>query len=156
MLENEANNEAGTIDYALSLLNPATPVDGSGLLLQITFRAKTEGPTVIQFEDGLFGTQTGEEIMPTWENVEFMIGDGTLAPLTPVQVEQPVTEPRPVERSTPPTTTNSGRTWLGLSLVLGSLLILVFGLLGVVLLFGLWFWLNYAKRKKQNRSVAAN
>ncbi|MBI1882331.1 MAG: hypothetical protein HYR94_29515 [Chloroflexi bacterium] len=75
ILQNQTDNKAGTIDYALTLLNPAPPVKGSGLLASLTFRAKAGGPTTIQVKEALFGTQVGEEIIPLVENAELMISD---------------------------------------------------------------------------------
>ena len=62
ILQNQVDNATGKIDYALALLNPAPPVEGDGLLMQIPFRAKIEGQTTISIEDGLFGTQAGTTI----------------------------------------------------------------------------------------------
>jgi hypothetical protein len=64
VVQNNVNNQAGTIDYALSLLNPAPPVSGKGDLFQVTFRAKVQGNTTISISEGLFGTQNGETINP--------------------------------------------------------------------------------------------
>ena len=144
ILKNESDNEQGTINYALSLLNPAPPVDGGGVLLHIVFQTKAEGQTLIQFEEGMFGTQTGEEIVPALENVELTIGNVAPLPLADTQVEQTAAEPQPLSASSDNTS-----TWLGLSLVVVALLIGGIGILGVGLLFGIWFWLNRAKRKKK-------
>jgi hypothetical protein len=78
ILQNQADNEAGTLDYALALLNPAPPVEGDGLLASITFQAKADGSTTIQIKEALFGTQTGEEIVPVVQDTELTIiaGDG--------------------------------------------------------------------------------
>jgi hypothetical protein len=64
VLQNSVDNEAGTIDYALALLNPAPAVDGDGLLLSVLFLAKAEGETTIAISEGLYGTQTGDTIQP--------------------------------------------------------------------------------------------
>lgn len=144
VLQNEADNEGGTISYALSLLNPAPPVDGNGLLLQITVQAKAEGQTEIQFEQGSFGTQTGEEITPLLENAVLTIGVGGGLQPAP-QVEQPAAEPRPIKREAE----TDSSTLLGLSLVLGGVLIAVIGLVVVVVLLGVWFWLSRSKRNKR-------
>lgn len=64
VLRNQADNENGVIDYVLALLNPAPPVEGDGLLAQVTFQANGEGETTVRFEKGQFGTQKGEVIDP--------------------------------------------------------------------------------------------
>ena len=73
ILQNRANNELGKVDYALTLINPAPPVQGNGLLLSITFRAKSEGQAMISVVEGLFGTQTGETIAPSLESTEIRV-----------------------------------------------------------------------------------
>ena len=51
-VQNTFDNTAGTIDYAVAQINRA-PANGSGRLLEIVFRAKTEGQAPIRFR----GTQ---------------------------------------------------------------------------------------------------
>ncbi len=74
ILQHQADNGTGAIDYALALLNPAPPVQGDGLLAQVTFRATAEGQTTISIEDGLFGNQAGETIAPLLDSIEISIG----------------------------------------------------------------------------------
>ncbi len=47
--KNEANNTAGTIWYAVTQLNPALPVSGSGAVATIHFKAKSAGTTDLTF-----------------------------------------------------------------------------------------------------------
>jgi hypothetical protein len=86
VLQHGADNEAGIVDYALALLNPAPAVEGDGTLVRITFLAKAEGQTTITIEDGLFGTQTGETIAPALDSIDITIvpegsGPGPIAEL---------------------------------------------------------------------------
>ena len=53
VLQNQADNTQGLIDYALALRNPAPAASGDGLLMQITFRPKAEGKTDITITDSL-------------------------------------------------------------------------------------------------------
>jgi hypothetical protein len=90
-LLHNVDNDKGSIDYALTLLNPAPPVQGDGQLARITFRAKSNGTTVISVTKGKFGTQTGETISPDLgEGIEITVGDkkaGAEKPLsTPVVI----------------------------------------------------------------------
>jgi hypothetical protein len=48
---NDADNTAGTVQYAVALKSPAAPVNGSGVLCEITFRALAEGTTDLAFGD---------------------------------------------------------------------------------------------------------
>ncbi len=85
ILQLSADNEAGTVDYALSLLNPAPPVEGKGILVQITFRAKAEGDTPITITEGQFGTQTGEAITPALDSLNLKVeakNNSVLDPIT--------------------------------------------------------------------------
>ena len=72
-LQNQADNEAGTIDYAVTLLNPAPPVEGSGLFFNVTFRVKAAGSTTIQVNKSLFGTRDATPIDHDIENVTLQI-----------------------------------------------------------------------------------
>jgi hypothetical protein len=73
-LTHQIDNKKGTINYALTLLNPAPAVQGDGQLARITFRAKTNGLTIISLEKGVFGTKTGETIAPDLAGVQISIG----------------------------------------------------------------------------------
>ncbi len=64
VLQHGADNEAGVIDYALALLNPAPASQGNGVLAQVTFLGKAEGQATISISEGLFGTRSGERITP--------------------------------------------------------------------------------------------
>ncbi len=155
ILQNEADNDLGRVNYALSLLNPAPPVDGSGLLLQITFQIKAEGDTQLQFENGLFGTQTGEEISPALEGLNVTIGSNAPAaqaeaPQVQAEVSQPAVEARPEQRVRPAETAEDNSTMLlGLGVVVGTTVILVIALIGVILLIALWMFLNRSKQKNR-------
>ena len=74
-LQNMVDNATGTMRLAMTLLNPAPPVQGDGLLCQITFRVIAAGRTTISIRDGLFGTRTGETIAPRFEDSETSASD---------------------------------------------------------------------------------
>jgi hypothetical protein len=57
---NEADNTLGTVRYAVSLLSPADPVAGSGILCEITFRAKAAGTSALAFELADLSDSTGQ------------------------------------------------------------------------------------------------
>jgi hypothetical protein len=128
VLQKIADNEIGTVDYAVALLNPAPPVDGSGLLLQVTFRAKSAGATRVDFENGLFGTQAGEAIVATTEGIELSIRG-----LTTDQDGQ--TENGPVTQSAA-----GDSSMVDLYVLVGVVLVPLIGLFVVVI--GVVFWLS--------------
>ena len=78
-LQNMVDNSTGTMHLAMTLLNPAPPVQGDGLLCQITFRVIAAGRTTISIRDGLFGTRTGETIAPRFEDGEPTVSNSTNA-----------------------------------------------------------------------------
>lgn len=155
VLQNEFDNEAGTIDYAVSLLNPAPPAEGSGVLLRVTFQGKGEGATQIEFVDSLFGTQTGEELIPTTENVQVAIAPDSGFNAT--QDQQTGIGARPVEQQTffrsQDDGGSNGATILGLSLVVGALVLGFFALVLLAILVGVWFWFNRSRQKRRNASA---
>jgi hypothetical protein len=89
VLQQAADNEKGTVDYALALLNPAPEVNGNGALVRVAFRAKAEGRTEISIGEGMYGTRTGETITPSTDRIEIKVsiaGEADISPLTaPIQ-----------------------------------------------------------------------
>lgn len=59
---NTADNSLGVIQYALTLLAPAQPVHGSGLLATITFQALESGQTNVVVEEVLLSSEEGESL----------------------------------------------------------------------------------------------
>ncbi len=97
VLQHQVDNQAGRIDYALALLNPAPPAQGDGRLLRITFRAKADGQTTIRLESAMFGTQTGETITPQLENDEISLAvTGGGQNLVPAAVDEDFSEATPL------------------------------------------------------------
>lgn len=62
---NEADNTAGTAHYAVTLLNPAPPVTGSGDFIRIYFRAKAAETSTLHFSYTKLAEQGGVEIFPS-------------------------------------------------------------------------------------------
>ena len=63
-LKNKVDNQSGTIDYIMTLLNPAPPVKGAGKLFTLRFKAKKKGKTKVRIIKAKFGTKTGAGITP--------------------------------------------------------------------------------------------
>ena len=65
-LQNQADNSTGTINYVKTLLNPASPVQGSGELVRITLKAKQIGTASFRITKAKFGTKKGRVIVPDY------------------------------------------------------------------------------------------
>lgn len=65
---NQTDNATGAIDYAVTLLNPAPPLSGTGTLALFTFKAKANGNSVLKIEKALLATRDALEIQAEWRN----------------------------------------------------------------------------------------
>jgi hypothetical protein len=77
---NQTDNAAGKIDYAVTLLNPAPPMSGSGVLAVITFKAKANGNTVLKIDKALLATRDGVEIKAEWKDGAIGVSSSGKAP----------------------------------------------------------------------------
>jgi LysM repeat protein len=101
--QNVFDNSAGTIDYAIAQLN-RSPAQGSGTLLNIAFRAKTNGNSTVTVRATqaapsglLLADQNGASIQASWAAGSVNVGSTTSVSPTPV-TPTPVT-PTPVTPS---------------------------------------------------------
>lgn len=90
---NQAEPEQGSVTYALTLLNPAPPVTGTGLLARVTFEVQQQAtPTLIEFEKAKLVSVD----LQTIPNRMFGLNvDGTTT--TPVEIESVPDEPQAVD-----------------------------------------------------------
>ena len=65
------DNAAGTVDYAITLLSPAPAVDGAGVLVEVAFRGKTAGTSIVTITDAILADVQGAQITAT-------LSDGTI------------------------------------------------------------------------------
>lgn len=65
VVDNSADNTAGTITYIATLLSPTSPVAGSGALIRITFEGVAEGSSPITLESVLLSDAKAEQIPAT-------------------------------------------------------------------------------------------
>jgi hypothetical protein len=137
ILQHHVDNEAGTIDYALTLLNPAPPAQGDGVLIQITFRGKADGLITIVISEGLFGTQTGKTIQAELDQISLAVGNALAT--------TPTSAPTSTTVATPATTSGGmgGSSDFDLLALAGGLAAV--GMVGVG--GGGWFWLRRAGRR---------
>ncbi len=57
-----ADNTAGTVHFAATQLSPSSPVNGSGILTKVQFRAKSAGSSVLHFKYALLSDRSGAGI----------------------------------------------------------------------------------------------
>jgi hypothetical protein len=62
VVQNQADNDAGTIDYTVVQLPPSEPGKGSGVAALVTFRAKQPTVSQVEFERFLLADTTGGSI----------------------------------------------------------------------------------------------
>lgn len=95
---NKADNAAGTIDYAVTLLNPAPPVSGGGPVAIITFRAKGNGTSPLKVDKAIFATRKAEEIKSVWQDGAIGVSPLGQAPEVKPIAELPNTSSSPASQ----------------------------------------------------------
>lgn len=73
---NQANNTAGTIDFAFTLLAPESPLNGSGTIATIRFAANTEGTAAVSFSSTLLADAADAPIAHSTVNTALTISQG--------------------------------------------------------------------------------
>lgn len=107
VLRNEADNQAGTLRFAMTQLNPSTPKSGDGSLIVIKLRGiQLGGPVLLELPDVQMATNTGIEINSEREDGEVEVVDSIEGPTnTPMPTQGPGT-PLPTRTPAPPTATH--------------------------------------------------
>jgi LysM repeat protein len=107
---NSADNSLGTIEVVVSQVAPSTAANGSGTLLNISFRAKSAGISDIEMNPLVLASAQGTEIAATIYNAQISVGSATATP-TDVSSTATPTSTTPAETATPtatPTPTSTG------------------------------------------------
>jgi LysM repeat protein len=100
--ENKADNTAGIVNYALVRLPPNEPVNGSGLLASITFKAASEGNSDLTLNVVKLATKQGEPIPATSQGSKITVEGGQPPPPTVSPTPMPPTAtPRPEVTAVP-------------------------------------------------------
>nr|MBC7245853.1 LysM peptidoglycan-binding domain-containing protein [Chloroflexota bacterium] len=109
MIQNVADNSTGKIQYAFTLLSPASAVSGTGVLARITFRAKATGTAQITFDSVTLSNDQAQPIVATpMPGSVTVLPAGTPTPTTvptgtPVPpTATPVGTPAPTVTAVPP------------------------------------------------------
>jgi LysM repeat protein len=99
---NSADNSAGTIIYAITLLAPATPVSGSGTLARITFAATAPGTAAVSFTSVSLLNNVTQPIPATTAGSTITVtGAAATATPTPTVCPPTATPPGPTPTRTP-------------------------------------------------------
>jgi len=77
VVQNVADNQAGTIDYASTQLPPNNPSQGDGVVAKVTFRAKRAASSAISFERYLLADTQGSSLEATSLPGQVQIRGGT-------------------------------------------------------------------------------
>lgn len=94
---NRADNAAGKIDFAATLLNPAPPVNGSKSFAQITFRAKNDGTSPLKIEQVILTTRDAQVIPSQQQNGQLGVSEQGQPPVMGSSDTPPA--PQPDEQS---------------------------------------------------------
>lgn len=101
--QNTVDSEEGTIGYAMTLLSPAEPVNGSGTLASITFRGKAVGSSEVSFTSVLLSDTNANQIpaAKTGGTITVAGGPSPTATSEPAPTETPTPQPQPTLTPTP-------------------------------------------------------
>jgi len=77
---NNADNATGRIDYAVTLLNPAEPVSGEGVLAAITFEGKANGSSPLKIDKAILASREASEIPSQTQDGVVGVSAGGKAP----------------------------------------------------------------------------
>jgi hypothetical protein len=73
VVQNAADNQMGTVDYALTQLKPSEPRSGSGLLARVTFRGKRAASSQILLEQFVLADIEGTAIEATPQHAQVRV-----------------------------------------------------------------------------------
>ncbi|HID61638.1 MAG TPA: LysM peptidoglycan-binding domain-containing protein [Anaerolineae bacterium] len=79
VVQNQADNVQGTIDYAASQLAPREPVDGGGVLATITVKTKGEGSSRLAFTGVKLANPDGQQIQTETLDGEIVAAVGAVS-----------------------------------------------------------------------------
>lgn len=99
---NRVNNAVGTIDYAVTLLNPSPAVSGGGPVAVIAFKGKAVGASALTVQQAILASRQGKEITSQWQSGTLTVsstaaasaptaapGTASSSPLLPLRVSAP-------------------------------------------------------------------
>jgi hypothetical protein len=101
VVKNEADNDAGTVWFALTQMNPSEAVSGSGVAFSIMLRGTRAGAAPLAITQAKLATRSGEEITASTEDGRIEIRGSTDTSPNPTAPPSAL----PTATGTPPTPT---------------------------------------------------
>lgn len=111
IVKNVADNDAGTIWYAVTNINPAEPFTGTGRICSITFAGLAMGVSDLHFTYAKGSTRDGSPIWPGMQDGTIEVSESP-PPVTgtPTSTSTAITSPTPTSTGTPTVTQTATRT----------------------------------------------
>jgi len=166
VVRNTADNKAGTLHYAVTQLNPTPPANGEGVILSIQFLGMATGVKIaLTFVSVQIADRRGVKPPVTAQDADLVAvplkpptptpaPTSTLILATPTSFTPTVTQSRPLPTARP--TESVDQKYPSSAAEENSVFsdrILTYltmgGFFGLILLFGLSFWLLASKRRKE-------
>lgn len=94
ILFNQVDNQAGTVVYVLTMLNPQVPVSGSGALFSFHFRALAPGPVTVAISEQILTNINGEVIPATTAGALYQLGQSANRVFLPLVLRLSSTAPQ--------------------------------------------------------------
>lgn len=104
VVKNEVDNEAGTIWYAVTQLNPTEAVSGSGVAASLAFKGLAGGTSSVAFTYQKIVKRDGEQIPAISQDGQIVVLAETALTSTPTPKPKPTDTPPTTSTAAPPTT----------------------------------------------------
>ena len=127
VVANRADNQAGTAVFAVTLVNPAPPVEGSGVVARVTFVPLQPGALRFDLDKVKLVTRDLQTLDVSLSGLEVPVGGQAIMPSSPVGQASAETSPA-LEREVSPT----------MGVPLWALVLVAVGVVSIPLI-GAWF-----------------
>ncbi len=87
LVRNTVDNQMGTLQYVITQVNPALPVNGDGVVLSILIRGKIKGESVLRIDFVEIANREGRTLPVTSQNGTIIVGPPK--PVTPTPTAGP-------------------------------------------------------------------
>jgi hypothetical protein len=102
---NRADNAAGTYDFAATLVNPAPPASGSGIVVRLVIEGKAAGESPLAFTSAILANREAAEIPASRQDGSIRVGGAAAqGAAAPVQESAPAASSDAADPETAPLT----------------------------------------------------